>query len=54
MADMAEPRAFARVTKVVRASVRGLLDQSQPFGRLALLHTVQAAGATCVAVSLAG
>jgi MFS family permease len=54
MADMAEPRAIARVTKVVRASVRGLLDQSQPFGRLALLHTVQAAGATCVAVSLAG
>ena len=51
---MAEPRAIARVTKVVRASIRGLLDQSQPFGRLALVHTIQAAGATCITVSLAG
>jgi hypothetical protein len=51
---MTEPKAITRVTKIVRASVRGLLDQSQPFGRLALVHTVQAAGATCVAVSLAG
>ncbi len=54
MAHMAEPRTIARVTKVVRAAVHGLLDQSQPFGRLALVHSVQAAGTTCIAVSLAG
>jgi hypothetical protein len=54
MALMAEQNAIARVTQVVRAAVHGLLDQSQPFGRLALVHTVQAAGTTCIAVSLAG
>jgi hypothetical protein len=54
MAGMAEPKAIARAGREIRAAVRGLLDQSQPFGRLALVHTVQAAGATCVAVSLAG
>ncbi len=45
---------MARVTRTVGAAVRGLLDQSQPFGRLALVHTIQAAGATCIAVALAG
>lgn len=51
---MTEPKSIVRVTRMVRASVRDLLDQSQPFGRLALVHMVQAAGSTCVAVSLAG
>jgi Na+/melibiose symporter-like transporter len=54
MAGMAAPKTIARVGREIRAAVRGLLDQSQPFGRLALVHTVQAAGATFVAVSLAG
>lgn len=51
---MAENRRIARVTRIVRSSVHGLLDQSQPFGRLALVHTLQAAGTACVTVSLAG
>ena len=51
---MAERKRIARVTRIVRGSVHGLLDQSQPFGRLALVHTLQAAGTACVTVSLAG
>ena len=39
---------------MLRSSLRGLLDQSQPFGRLALVHTVFSAGSTLVAISLAG
>jgi hypothetical protein len=51
---MAENRTIARVTRILRSSIHGLLDQSQPFGRLALVHTLQAAGTACVTVSLAG
>ena len=51
---MAENRRIVRVTRIVRSSIHGLLDQSQPFGRLALVHTLQAAGTACVTVSLAG
>lgn len=38
----------------MRRSAADLLDQSRPFGRLAVVHALQAAGATLVAVSLAG
>jgi hypothetical protein len=51
---MADSRRIERVKQIVRASIHGLLDQSQPFGRLALVHTLQAAGTACVTVSLAG
>ena len=51
---MAENRRIVRVTRIVRSSIHGLLDRSQPFGRLALVHTLQAAGTACVTVSLAG
>jgi Major Facilitator Superfamily len=51
---MVENRTIARVTRIMRSSIHGLLDQSQPFGRLALVHTLQAAGTACVTVSLAG
>ena len=36
------------------SSLRGLLDQSQPFGRLALVHTLFSAGTTLFTISLAG
>lgn len=39
---------------MVRSSLSGLLDQSQPFGRLALVHTIFSAGSTLVTISLAG
>lgn len=42
------------MTRIVRTALHDLLDQSQPFGRLAAVHTLQAAGTTCVAISLAG
>lgn len=32
----------------------GLFDQTQPFGRLALVHAIQAAGSALITVSLAG
>ncbi len=47
-------RRGSRVTRTVREAVRGLFDQSQPFGRLALVHTIFSAGSTLVTVSLAG
>ena len=42
------------LTKLIRGAVSGLLDQSQPFGRLALTHTVFSGGSTLVTISLAG
>ncbi len=39
---------------MLRSSLRGLLDQSQPFGRLALVHTLFSAGTTLFTISLAG
>lgn len=48
-----EPRV-AGLTRVVRNAVGGLFDQSQPFGRLALVHTLFSAGSTMVTISLAG
>jgi hypothetical protein len=40
--------------QVINSALSGLFDQSQPFGRLALVHVFQAAGSGLVAVSLAG
>jgi hypothetical protein len=37
-----------------RAAVRSIFDQSQPFGRLAAVHALQAAGSGLIAISLAG
>jgi hypothetical protein len=37
-----------------RGAVRDLFDQSQPFGRLALVHSVFSTGTTLVTISLAG
>jgi len=45
---------LAKVTRIVRGALAELFDQSQPFGRLALVHTIQAAGSTFIAISLAG
>ncbi|MGH9296926.1 MAG: MFS transporter [Acidimicrobiales bacterium] len=44
----------AKVTRVLRTAVGDLFDQSQPFGRLALVHTIFSAGSTLVTISLAG
>ena len=45
---------WARLTRLLRSAVRDLFDQSQPFGRLALVHTVFSMGTTLVTISLAG
>jgi hypothetical protein len=45
---------WARLTRLVRSAVHDLFDQSQPFGRLALIHTIFSAGTTLVTISLAG
>ncbi len=45
---------WARFTRLVRSAVHDLFDQSQPFGRLALVHTVFSMGTTLVTISLAG
>ncbi len=45
---------WARVTRLVRSAVHDLFDQSEPFGRLALVHTVFSVGTTLVTISLAG
>ncbi len=45
---------WARLTRLVQSAVHDLFDQSQPFGRLALIHTIFSAGTTLVTISLAG
>ncbi|MGD0083675.1 MAG: MFS transporter [Acidimicrobiales bacterium] len=45
---------FSRLTRQLRAALAGLFDQDQPFGRLALVHTVFSAATTLVTISLAG
>jgi hypothetical protein len=45
---------FARVTRQVRSALGGLFNQEQPFGRLALVHSLFSAGSTLVTISLAG
>lgn len=43
-----------RLLGVARAALADLFDQRKPFGRLALVHALQAAGTTLVTISLAG
>ena len=45
---------WVRFTKLLRSALRDLFDQTQPFGRLALVHTVFSVGTTLVTISLAG
>ena len=45
---------WARLTRLVRSAVHDLFDQSQPFGRLALIHSIFSVGSTLVTISLAG
>lgn len=54
MAAMALRGGIVRLLGVVRAALADLFDQRRPFGRLALVHALQAAGTTLVTVSLAG
>ncbi|MCU1493824.1 MAG: Major Facilitator Superfamily transporter [Acidimicrobiaceae bacterium] len=54
MSAVEEAGRLAKVTRLVRSSLTQLLDQSKPFGRLALVHTLQGAGSTFITVSLAG
>ncbi len=45
---------WARFTRILRSAVHDLFDQSEPFGRLALVHTTFSMGSTLVTISLAG
>jgi len=45
---------WARLTRLLRSAVHDLFDQSAPFGRLALVHTIFSLGTTLVTISLAG
>jgi hypothetical protein len=45
---------LAKVTRLARNALDELFDQRRPFGRLAAVHTLQAAGSTFITVSLAG
>ncbi len=51
---MAERARLQRLTNLLRSAVGGLFDQDQPFGRLALVHTIFSGGTTLVTISLAG
>ena len=44
----------ARLTRLIRTALADLLDQEEPFGRLALVHTIFSAGTTIITISLAG
>ena len=52
--DVDSSARWARFTRLVRSAVHDLFDQSQAFGRLALVHTVFSVGTTLVTISLAG
>ena len=45
---------WARLTRLVRSAIHDLFDQSEPFGRLALVHAIFSTGTTLVTISLAG
>jgi hypothetical protein len=51
---VAETGRVRRLTNLVRSAVGALFDQDQPFGRLALVHTIFSGGTTLVTISLAG
>ncbi len=42
--DVDSSGRWARLTRLVRSAVHDLFDQSQPFGRLALIHTIFSVG----------
>ena len=54
MANVDHAARWARLTRLLRSAVHDLFDQSQPFGRLALVHTIFSVGTTLVTISLAG
>jgi hypothetical protein len=45
---------FSRLFAIVRGALAELFDQKKPFGRLALVHCLQASGTAFITVSLAG
>jgi hypothetical protein len=47
-------RFFSHLLAMMRSALAALFDQSTPFGRLALVHSLQAAGTSFITVSLAG
>ena len=47
-------RFFSRTLAIVRSALADLFDQTTPFGRLALVHCLQASGTAFITVSLAG
>jgi len=51
---MVDRAPFRRGTEVARAALLALLDQRRPFGRLAVVHSLQAAGTGLITISLAG
>ncbi|MHB8435786.1 MAG: MFS transporter [Acidimicrobiales bacterium] len=51
---MAVSARVFKLTRMVRSALGVLLDQSKPFGRLALVHALFSAGSTLVTISLAG
>ena len=54
MANVDHAARWARLTRLLRSAVHDLFDQSQPFGRLALVHTIFSVGTTLITISLAG
>lgn len=54
MASMPVPARLSRMNRVVHTALADLFDQRKPFGRLALVHALQAAGTTLITISLAG
>lgn len=54
MAAMVRPGVLKGLARIVRRAAGDLFDQSQPFGRLAVVHSLQGAGTTLITISLAG
>lgn len=52
--DAVERDSLRRLTRVTRSALAGLFDQRHPFGRLAMVHSLQAAGSALITISLAG
>ena len=52
--DVDSSARWARLTRLVQSAVHDLFDQSEPFGRLALIHTIFSVGTTFITISLAG
>ncbi len=54
LTEVSSDGRLAQALSVLRTALGGLFDQRKPFGRLALVHCLQAAGTTFVTISLAG